>query len=241
MRLEFPMAPGQQHSGSLNLSNDSEAKVRIRAELLDFSVDSTATPQFERDLPSEAPYSCRSWLSLNPMEIEAAGRSQVPVRFTLRVPQGIKEGSYHCAAGFVTLPPAEEAKTTGIRTAVRVVTAFYVVIGPPTVDGVLKQIKLEHLTPEKPDEPAWQAVVVIANRGRMHFRPIGTLTVSDGNDKTVETLAFQSLPVLPEREQRFLFPLKTDVQSGGYKLRARVDLGAGEIQQAVVEVATKAK
>jgi hypothetical protein len=238
MRLEFAMVPGQQQSGSLTLGNDAGAKVRIRAELLDFLVDSTATPQFERDLPSEAPFSCRSWLSLNPMEIEASGRAPIPVRFTLRVPEGIKEGSYHCAAGFVTLPPAEEAKATGLRMAVRVVTAFYVVIGHPPIDGVLKQIKLEAPSSGQQDGPAWQAVVLIENRGRMHFRPTGTLAVLDPNDQVVETVELQPLPVLPEREQRFLLPLKTDVHSGGYKLRARVDLGTDEIQQAIVQIAT---
>ena len=70
MRLELKMAPGQQYSGSLKLSNESGAKTRIRAEVLDFNVDATATPQFERDLPREAAYSCKKWLSLNPMEIE---------------------------------------------------------------------------------------------------------------------------------------------------------------------------
>jgi hypothetical protein len=238
MRLEFAMAPGQQQSGTVNLSNDAGGKVRIRAELLDFLVDNTATPQFERDLPSEAPFSCRSWLSLNPMEIEISGRTPIPVRFTLRVPEGVKEGSYHCAAGFVTLPPAEEAKATGLRMAVRVVAAFYVVIGHPPIDGILKQIQLEASSPGQQDEPAWQAVVLIENRGRMHFRPTGTLTVLDANDQVMETVELKPLPVLPVREQRFLLPLKTDVQSGGYKLRARVDLGAGEIQQAIVQIAT---
>jgi hypothetical protein len=241
MRLEFPMTPGQQQSGSLTLSNDSGARVRIRAQILDFMVDATTTPQFEGDLPSEAASSCRSWLSLNPMEIEATPRTQVPVRFTLRAPANVKEGSYHCAAGFVTLPSAEETKSSGIRTAVRVVAAFYVVIGHPSVDGAIKQVTLEPIKQEKPDAPAWQAVVVIGNRGRMHFRPIGTLAVLDGSDKAVETLDFQSLPVLPEREQRFLFPLHTDLQSGSYRLRVRVDLGTGEIQQAIIQVGTKSK
>jgi hypothetical protein len=45
--------------------------------------------------------------------------------------------------------------------------------------------------------------------------------------------------VLPEREQRFLFPLSTDVRNGAYKLRARVDLGTGEIQEASAVVAAK--
>lgn len=239
MRLEFRIAPGQQQSGTLNLSNDSGTKVRIRSELLDFFVDSTATPQFERDLTNEAAYSCRPWLMVNPMETEAMAGNQLPVRFTIRVPEGVQEGSYHCAAGFVTLPPADQVQTTGIRTAVRVVTAFYVVVGNPTVDGGLKLIQIEPIRNAKPDGAVLQAVVVIENRGHMHFRPKGTLTVLDASGNTLETKDFQNLPVLPEREQRFLFPLGTDVRTGAYTLRARVDLGTGEIQEASAVVAAK--
>jgi hypothetical protein len=126
--------------------------------------------------------------------------------------------------------------TTGIRTAVRVVTAFYVVVGNPTVDGILKLIEVEPLK-DGSSHPALQAIVVIENRGRMHFRPNGTLTVVDASGHTVETRDFQNLPVLPEREQRFLFPLETDLRSGAYKLRARVDLGTGEVQEATAIVA----
>jgi hypothetical protein len=237
MRLEFRLAAGQQTSGTLDLSNNSGGKIRIRTELLDFFVDTTATPQFERNVAAEAGDSCRAWLSVNPMETEAAASAQLPVRYTIRVPAGTKDGSYHCAAGFVTLPAAEQAKASGIRTAVRVVTAFYVVVGDPPLQGEVKRIQLEQLPSRAPDGPAWQAVVVIENRGRMHMRPSGTLTVLDSEDHAVETADFQSLPVLPEREQRFLFPLKTDVHNGGYKLRARVDLGTGEIQEASATLA----
>ena len=239
MRLEFRLAPGQQQSGTLDLSNDSGTKVRIRSELLDFFVDSTATPQFERDLTQEAADSCRSWLLVNPMETETMAGTQLPVRFTIRVPEGVKEGSYHCAAGFVTLPPADQVLTTGIRTAVRVVTAFYVVVGNPTVNGGLKLIQIEPLHKASADGAVVQAVVVIENRGHMHFRPSGTLTVLDASGHTVETKDFQNLPVLPEREQRFLFPLNTDVRTGAYTLRARVDLGTGEIQEASAVITPK--
>jgi P pilus assembly chaperone PapD len=241
MRLEFRLAAGQQTSGTLNLSNDSQTKVRIRTELLDFFVDRSATPQFERSLSSEAGDSCRAWLTVNPMETEAAAGAQLPVRYTIRVPEGVAEGSYHCAAGFLTLPPADQANAGGIRTAVRVVTAFYVVVGNPPMQGQVKDIQVEPMPARAPNGPAWQAVVVIENRGRMHLRPSGTLTVLDSSGQTVETAQFQSLPVLPSREQRFLFPLKTDVNSGGYKLRARVDLGTGEIQEANAVVAPGGK
>jgi hypothetical protein len=240
MRVELRMAAGQQYSGSLKLSSESGEKVRVRAEVLDFDIDAKATPQFERDLPQEAAYSCKKWLSLNPMEIEIDKRAALMVRYTLRLPADLPEGSYNCAAGFTTLPPVEKAAGMGMRMAVRVVAALYVVVGAPPILGKLKEIKLEPLPSVKESEPdGWQAVVVFENSGLMFYRPTGKLEVLDAEGKAVETMELPSLPVLRQRDQRFLFPLKTHLEVGHYKLRAQVDIGTGEIQQGSLDVAVE--
>jgi hypothetical protein len=242
MRVELRMQSGQQYSGSLKLSSESGAKARIRAEVDDFYIDDKATPQFERDLPKEAAYSCKKWLSLNPMEIELEKGGFLVVRYTFRLPAEVPEGSYNCAAGFTTMPPAEQAAAgIGMQMAVRIVSAFYVVVGSPPVHGMLKRIALEPVPPAKESkEGGWQAVVVLENSGLMYFRPTGKLEVLDTEGKAVETADFASLPVLRERDQRFLFPLKTKLEAGHYKLRARVDIGTAEIQEGSADVVVEA-
>ena len=237
MRVELRMAPGQQYSGSLRLSSQSEERVRVRAEALDFDIDAQATPQFEPELPQEAAYSCKKWLSLNPMEIEIDKRSTLAVRYTLQLPSELAEGSYNCAAGFTTLPTAGQTAGMGMRMAVRVVASFYVVIGSPPIVGKLKEIKLEPLASEKESGPSgWQAAVVFENRGLMFYRPTGKLEVLDAQGNAVEKAELPSLPVLRQREQRFLIPLKTHLEEGRYVLRAQVDIGTGEIQQGSLDV-----
>ena len=240
MRVELRMAPGQQYSGSLKLSTESGEKVRVRAEMLDFNIDARDTPQFERDLPQEAAYSCKKWLSLNPMEIELEKGGFLLVRYTLRLPADLPEGSYNCAAGFTTLPTAEQATGMGMRMAVRAVAAVYVTVGSPPIHGRLKEIKLEPLPAGKESEPAgWQAVAILENSGLMYFRPTGKLEVLDAEGKVVETADFPSLPVLRQRDQCFLFPLKTHLEAGHYKLRVRIDIGTGEIQEGSLDVSVE--
>ena len=238
MRVEIHMVPGQQYSGSLKLGSQSGSKTRVRAEVLDFNIDDQTQPQFERDLPQEAANSCKKWLSLNPMEIELENGGSLNVRYTLRAPADVAEGSYNCAAGFTTLPAAEEATTgIGMRMAVRIVGAIYVVVGSPPIRGGLKEFKLEPTPPAKDSKEAgWQAVVVLENKGLMYFRPKGQLEVVDGKGQVVETEDFTSLAVLRERSQRFVFPLKAHLDPGHYKLRAHVDIGTGEIQEGSADV-----
>ncbi len=86
MRLEFGVSPGAVHSGSLTLSNESGAPIRVRAELLDFYIDDQETPQFAPSYPSERESSCRTWLTVNPMEAEVAHShsSQAPAAIRRR-------------------------------------------------------------------------------------------------------------------------------------------------------------
>ena len=237
MRVEMKMTPGQVYSNTLKLSSGAAERLRVRGETLDFQIDDRATPQFERNLPQEASFSCKKWLSLNPTEIELEKGGFLMVRYTLRLPADTPEGSYACAAGFTTLPSADAMQEgMGMRMAVRIVATLYVQVGSPAIDGGLKAISLERVPAMGDSGSGLQAVAVLENRGRMYFRPSGKLDVLDAEGKTVETADFASLPVLREREQRFLFPLKTRLAPGKYQMRARVDLGVKEVQQASVEV-----
>jgi hypothetical protein len=86
-----------------------------------------------------------------------------------------------------------------------------------------------------PQAPGWRAVVVLSNSGQMHYRPSGDLEVLDESGKVVESAKFVPMPVLPKRDQNFVFPLNLG-GPGQYTLRARVDLGGAEIQEATARV-----
>ena len=233
MRVEFPAVPGKPFSGSLILSNAGAATSRVRAELLDLYVDETTTPQFVANAPAEAEYSCRKWLSVNPMELELGPRSQALVRYTVRVPASASERSYHCALGFLTLPTVSEETGTSMRTAVRMIAAFYATVGKPTISGVIKDLKLESVA--GPAGTLWRAVVIMENSGVVLYRPVGGLEIVNSSGTVVESQQLTSFPVLPKRQQRFVLPLKGSLSPGPYTLKARIELG-GEIQEASVDV-----
>lgn len=234
MRIEFGLSPSATQSGPLNLSNESGGVVRVRAELLDFFVDDQGTPQFAPSYPAERENSCRSWLTVNPMETEVSQGKSVAVRYTLRVPPNAPTRSFHCAVGFTTLPVLDQLKGTGLRTAVRMVAVFYAVVGKPEVEGEITKMTLEHV--KTADGLQWQAVVILRNSGHKHFRPLGDFAILDENGAVLESAPFPALPVLPKRDQRFHVPLKIELAQRRYTLRARVDLGTAEVQETLVSV-----
>jgi hypothetical protein len=235
MRVEVNLNAGAVHSGALTLRNEAESPVRIRAELLDFHLDSSAVPQFSRDFPAEAAFSCRRWLSINPMETEIGPHQSVSIRYSLRVPDSAPVAGFHCAAGFNSLPVASQDGKSGLRNAIRMVAAFFVITGNPAVEGELSDVQVEPVK-DTPDRP-WRAVVTLKNWGKRHFRPNGDLQVLDQAGTVLASHAFPALPVLPNREQRFVFPLDLRPEDKRRTIRVRVGLGAPEIiQEAVVPV-----
>jgi hypothetical protein len=238
MRVEFAASPGRPYSGSLILSNGTSAAVRVRVELLDFYVDSDMTPQFVTNADSEAEYSCKRWLSVNPMELELGPESQVAARYTVRVPADASVRSFHCAIGFVTMPTAaDQAQGTGMVTAVRMVATLYPIVGKPEIRGEIKDLKLEAL-PAGADSP-FRVVVVMENSGRMLYRPTGDVDLLNADGKVVQSVQLTSFPALPQRQQRYLAPVRSGLAAGQYTLRARIEVG-GEVQEASAAVTVEA-
>ena len=235
MRLEMGTSPGQEHSGTLRLSSDSANKVRVRAEPLDFFIDQNQTPQFESRLSSEAEFSCRDWLSINPVETEIAAGQQMNVRYTVRVPAAAASPrGYHCAIGFRTLPTDDQIALNGIKTAVQVVSALYVVTGNPGIEGEFKEMRLVSSTED--GRRRWVGEIVLQNYSLTHFRPVGELSVLDGDGTVLESQPITPLPALPKREQRYLVPFHRDLAAGTYTLRARVDFGTNVIEEGTAVV-----
>jgi hypothetical protein len=237
MRIEFGAIPGRPYSGVLSLTNSGPEKSRVRAELLDFYVDENTTPQFVANSPTESAYSCRTWLSANPMEMEVEAHGQVTVRYTVRVPMGASERGYHCALGFRTLPAAGDGAGTQIRTAVRMIAVVYATVGKPATSGVIKDLKLEPVT--DPSGTIWRAVVIMENSGMVLYRPTGQLEIADSGGKVIESQKLAPFPALPERQQRYVLPLKSNLNAGQYTLKASIEVG-GEIQEASVVVVAAA-
>ena len=120
-----------------------------------------------------------------------------------------------------------------MRTAVRVVSVLYPIVGKPSVHGTIASLDLESVSTG--DIRKWRSVLILDNEGLMFYRPRGTVDVLDASGKIVEHLVVASFPVLPKRKQRFLLPLNVQLAAGQYTLHAQIDLGA-EVQEATVQV-----
>jgi hypothetical protein len=238
MRTELNLAPGSQRNGSLAIANDSREPGRFRTEILDLSIDKEAVPQFEKEIPSEAGFSCKDWVTANPMEGEIAGAGQTMVRYTFRVPANVPERTFHCALGFTELPdPKKQQSPVGIVALLRLASTFYITVGHPKAAGEVKRIAIEKINaPDSaPETAGYRAVISVENSGLTNLRGAGKVEILAEDGKTVQASEFPSVVILPSRTQRIPVVLNKKLTDGNYTLRTRVNLGNGEIQEAALQ------
>ena len=231
MRVELNLAPGAQQNGSVALANSDNQPGRFRTEILDLSIDNEAVPQFEKDIPSEAGFSCRDWVTANPMEAEIQGQAQMPIRYTFRVPANAPPRTYHCALGFTSLTDPKSAQAgMGIVALLRLTSTFYITVGNPPPAGEVKQIAIEKIA--APESAGYRAVISVENSGLTNLRGAGKVDVTNEGGEVVQTSEFPPVVILPSRTQRLPIVLGKALTDGTYTLRTHVNLGNGEIQEA---------
>lgn len=234
MRVELNPAPGSQHTGSLAIGNSDIQPGRFRTEILDVSIDKEAVPQFEKEIATENDFSCRNWVTVNPMEAEIAGQQQIPIRYTFRIPDNAQPRTYHCALGFTSLPdPRKQQAPIGITALLRLTSTFYITVGNPKPTGEVKQISIEKFN--APETAGYRAIISVENSGLTNLRGAGKVDIVNEDGEVVQTGDFPPVVILPNRTQRLPIILSRKVGEGTFTLRARVNLGNGEIQEAALK------
>ena len=232
MRTELNLPAGAQRNGSLALANDDLQTNHFRVDIFDLSIDREAVPQFEKNIPEEKRFSCKDWVTVNPMEGDVPSKGQMMVRYTFRVPPNAPTLTYHCALGFTAITdPKKQESMMGIQSLLCLASTFYITVGNPVPTGEVRKIDIEKFNAK--DTAGYRAIISVENSGLTNLRGAGKVDVVDEGGEVVQASDFPPVVILPSRTQRLPVVLNKKLADGNYTLRARVNLGNGEIQEAV--------
>ena len=232
MRSDFHVIAGQVQTGLVQLKNQGSEPVHVRVRTLDFFVSEDNTPQFVAQ--SDDSYSCRNWMIVNPLEIDIAPGTVIPVRYTMQVPGAPVSASrtYRCALGFESLPTLEDRIQKRSINTVRLVTVVYATIGDPqSIPSIGAPEILKR-------EDSWRLDVPFSNAGETHYRLNGHVIIRDRDNKTIETIDMDSSPIHPGTSVRIGFPIKP-LPQGEYTMILQLEDGSRILEkEATVEVVT---
>jgi hypothetical protein len=228
MRAEWTLMPGQIQTATVQVKNQGTTDVHLRARVMDFYVSQDNTPQFVEQ--SDNGYSCRSWMVLNPVEIDVDAGSVETFRYTLKAPADLPAPArtYRCALVFESMPTLADRLQKKSFNQVRLVTVVYATVGTPQA---LPTIGTPSLTRND-----WTLKVPFANGGETHYRLEGKVIIADEKDKEIQSLDMDSSPIHPGTKVEINFPMKK-LFPGNYVVTLQVKVGNRILQkEALLEI-----
>ena len=225
MRAEMNLTPGAQRNGTLTIANDAKATARFRTEILDISIDKEAVPQFEKDISSEASFSCKDWITVNPMEGEmpAAGQIAHPLHFFASRPT-CRSAPIIALLASSSLPQCEEGAVADRHRGVAASDLHVLRHRWQPSDSGRGQADCDR-EDHRTKSSGYRAIISVENSGLTNLRGAGKVDVLNEAGDVIQASDFPPVVILPSRTQRLPVVLNAQMPNGTYTVRARVDLG----------------
>jgi P pilus assembly chaperone PapD len=222
IRVEHLVKGGEKGTDMISVTNDGTAPTRLRVSIEDWTLTKDGNPTFLKT--GNNPFSCASWIRINPVDFRISPGQTRDVRYTITVPQGIEDGGYRVAVVFETVPdvsPGEKIKRVFLRG--RIATILYEVVGKPVPEGHASDLKAE------PKKEGVDFTLVLQNSGKVHYRTKGSITVKDESGGKVFEIEVPDVPVLQGSERDIKVTYDKPIPKGKYTAVAVVDIGRKEL------------
>lgn len=207
---EISLYPGKIRTGAFTVLNDGDKATEVKVELEDWG-------------RKEGGVEVTSWLRIKPLKFELGPGETRKVKYKIEVPKGAK-GELMAMVFFGSIVP--QGGGVGIQT--RFGVSIYVTIkGTEVVEASIEKLNASRYGSESSENSGINFGVTVENRGNVHVRPRGKVTVEDRDGNTVmEVDILYGFPVFPQAKRTFPAIWKGGVlPPGEYKAEATMSYG----------------
>src|SRR3989344_1382574 len=168
--------PGDVVTGSVKVINDSNEPLTFTTSVLDYVVlNNSGIPSLITEGNVSNKYAASSWVQTSPSVFTVNPQQRQDVFYTLTVPTNARPGGHYTALVF-TPQESIKAQGTGAQVKTQIGTLFYIsVSGPITQQANITRFSAPFFSEYGPVTVETQ----ITNRGDLHIRPGGSITVTD--------------------------------------------------------------
>lgn len=236
--IDTKVDPGKTLTFTIKVRNVTKSTVVTSAEIDDFAaVGEEGQSKVFVDKNSEpSPYSFKTWVSDIP-SVELGPDQVKPITVTLEVPSNAAPGGHYGVVRFSAAPPELEGSGVALNASVGTLVLI-------NVSGkvVTKAQLIDFYAADKAGKKSsfFQAGPVnfverLQNQGTVHFKPLGTLRVTNtfGGEVAVITVNANGGNVLPASIRRFEQQLNKKHLFGHYKVEANITYGGQNIKQSI--------
>lgn len=211
-RLEVSLPPGEIAEGDYYVQNDTDQDAHIIVE----------PENWFKEAYDYGKLNIKDWVEFDTYEFNLKPKEIKKLRLRIKVPKDIK-GELVSQIFFTSDVLKEDGQPSGGIKA-RVGSVLYVAIkGTEIVDAKIANI----IVSKEPDKDILKIEVNVKNKGNVHIRPAGKVTIQDKTEKKIIELDIASgKPALPGQEIAYnaLWD-NSKLKSGEYKASAAVSYG----------------
>jgi len=217
-KVELTAVPGQTLTGSIDVHNNGDKPLKIRAYLGDFVYVEPFNGKKEFRPAGVTDYSMADWFSFLPRELTLQPYEKRKINYSIKVPADADGGYYNVLFVERNAGRVGAGAMAGVQIISRVGALFFVETSNARPRGKIDDIKAD----------GGNLRVHLTNTGKMIIIPQSTYFIIDQGDRAVKRGEAGLLYLPPGKTAQFSLPAAEGLDDGNYTLVLTIDLGKGE-------------
>lgn len=193
--FELAANPGDTIKSSLRVDNIVDLPLEVTVDARNFAALGEEGG-IDLTLPDDGAHSLASWISVTPAKVTILPNESKTFEYTINIPQNASPGGRFGSIIFQTAPSVALGGQSGVAVSQEVGTLVFVKIAGDVTEkaSVAGFSSLNNLYNNGPVD----FDIRVKNDGNVHFKPKGTITISNFFGKQVATIPVNEQNVLPD-------------------------------------------
>lgn len=210
--IELNADPGQTVKASITFTNVSNDELLIKTQVNDFGPkDETGEPNIIFEDVENTPYSLRQWV-ISPPPFKINAHESKTIDFPIQVPAQAEPGGHYAVIRFTGSSPALEESGVALTASIGSLVLLQV------SGDIQSNAQLTEFYSASPgagrtsesrsvfESGPITFVQRIENNGNIHFKPTGTVEITNILGRTVGTLRVNGEPTNPDDQPKSILP-----------------------------------
>ncbi len=191
--------PGEALSGIITVSNPGSEQLTLTPEAQNFLPEKGNEEGVPTATTDDTPYAIMDWIKFNKDTITLAPGQKDDVKFTIDIPKTANPGGHYGMVVFVTKPAEGAAESTQLKVKAGVgVLILLNVNGNVTESGKVVEFSTKGLVKnEQTNTPEVNFDLRFENTGNTHFKPRGTIKITNWMGTQVDEISLEGENVVP--------------------------------------------
>jgi len=230
-KKEFSVARGQTVIDTIEVINNSGARVSFSVSAEDISGTNDLSQSFKMLGPGSGPYSIKDYIFPETPSFSLDNGQKIILPIEIKIPYDISTGGLYGAVIVQTKETQDQPENnSNINSGTKIIgrlaqLVFIKIQGLQKEDGALKEFFLAD-TGKKNNI---SFLTIFENKGNVHLNPYGKIEIRDCLGKKIKTLPIDPYFVLPNSKRERNFELGDSLGFGKYSAFVYLNRGYGDI------------